>query len=188
MHKAIGLTERNKNFPFIAWLSNLRPQLAAMSREQNILFLVDCCQRLSRKYGKFSDEVNWGHPALLQIGIQVLQHSGTLDTDASRITSLITELMKVAPDTEDSTSEYTSAALDAVVALIYSLEYCMDGNVDHGVQVACLCRDTAYMFVSQRDQRGYTFDTEEDEARIYNDPLLQQELLVQERAIAKAKG
>ena len=95
--------------------------------------------------------------------------------------------MKVAPDTEDFTSDYTSAALDAVVALIHSLEYCFDGNVDHGVQVACLCRDTAYMFVSQRDQRGHTINMDEDEARIYNDPLLQQELLAQQAALASAQ-
>ena len=187
MHNAIGLTQRNKNFRFIDWLSNLHAQLETMSKEQNILFLVDCCRRLYGNYEKFSDEANWGDPALVRTGIQLLQDSTTSNADASRVTSLITKLMKVAPDTEDFTSDYTSAALDAVVALIHSLEYCVDGNVDHGVQVACRCRDTAYMFVSQRDQVGYTIDTDEDEARIYNDPLIEQELLAQQQAMAIAR-
>ncbi|WP_399257200.1 DUF416 family protein [Terriglobus albidus] len=79
----------------------------------------------------------------------------------------------ITPNSEDFDSSYTSAALDAANAVEEALAYCLDGNVSHCLQVACLCRDSIYMFVQQRDDLDYT---DEDERRIYSDSLMSREL------------
>lgn len=112
-------------------------------------------------------------------GIRCLWNNvDAVDTD--NIKNIRNAIEAVTPDTEDFSSAYTSAALDAAVGLLESLAYCVDDELSHCVQVACLCRDSIYMFVQQRDDPD---DSNVDELRIYADPLMLSELRAQQSNI-----
>jgi len=91
----------------------------------------------------------------------------------------------VTPNTEDFKSVYTSAALDAATSLLESLDYCIDGDVSHCLQVACSCRDSIYMFVQRRE--GYDY-SDADELNIYADPLMVRELQAQQMDLELIKS
>lgn len=172
----IGKTEFNKNFPFIEWLAKLSDLLLSLSKQKTILFLVACCERQFGNYAQFHQETGWGDPQVLCDGLQSLRNY-TSAAEVVNLKSIRQAIEAVTPNTEDFKSAYTSAALDAATSLLESLDYCVDGDVSHCLQVACLCRDSIYMFVQRRE--GYDY-SDADEIKIYADPLMVRELQAQQ--------
>ena len=177
----IGKTEFNKSFPFIEWLAKLSALLTTLGKQKTILFLASCCERQFGNYAQFHQETSWGDPQVLCDGIRSLRNYAP----AVEVASIRQAIEIVTPNTEDFKSTYTSAALDAATSLLESLDYCVDGDVSHCIQVACLCRDSVYMFVQLR--KGYDY-SDVDEAKIYTDPLMERELQAQQRDLEKIKS
>jgi uncharacterized protein len=175
----IGKTEANKNLPFIEWLTELPDLLTPLIRWKRVLFLASCCERLYGNYLQFNEDTDWGDPLVLCQGIRRLWNNVDA-VDTENIKNIRNAIEAVTPDTEDFSSAYTSAALDAATGLLESLAYCVDGELSHCVQVACLCHDSIYMFVQQRDDLDYS---NVDELRIYADPLMLSELRAQQSDI-----
>ena len=175
MNIEIGRTEANKDLPFIQWLERLPDVLSMLDRGKNILFLRSCCERLYGNYLEFQSETGWGSADILCRAIGYLIPQSPLEENF--IYELQGAVAKITPNSEDFDCSYTSAALDAANAVEEALAYCIDGNVSHCLQVACLCRDSIYMFVQQRDDLDYT---DEEERRIYSDSLMSRELAHQD--------
>jgi uncharacterized protein YjaG (DUF416 family) len=180
----IGKTEFNRNFPFIEWLAKLPDLLISLGMQKTILFLVACCERQFGNYAQFNQETGWGDPQVLCEGLQSLRNCASA-VEVASIKSIRQAIERVTPSTEDFKSVYTSAALDAATSLLESLDYCVDGNVSHCVQVACLCRDSIYMFVQRRE--GYDY-SDADEVKIYADPLMVRELQAQQIDLERIKS
>lgn len=179
----IGKTEFNKNLPFIEWLVQLPDLLTDFVRWKRILFLVSCCERQFGNYFRFNQETGWGNPKALCDGLKGLWHYSN-DVGIVNLEKLRSAIEAVTPNTEDFTSIYTSAALDAATALLESLDYCLDNEIDHCVQVACLCRDSVYMFVQLHEKYNYS---DADEVRIYAHPLVAKELRAQQSDIERIR-
>jgi uncharacterized protein YjaG (DUF416 family) len=175
----IGKTEANKSLPFIEWLTELPDLLTPLVRWKRVSFLASCCERLYGNYLQFNEDTGWGEPLVLCQGIcRLWNNVGAVDTD--NLQNIRNAIEAVTPDTEDFSSAYTSAALDAAAGLLESLAYCVDDELSHCVQVACLCRDSIYMFVQQRGDLDHS---NVDELRIYADPLMLSELRAQQSDI-----
>jgi uncharacterized protein YjaG (DUF416 family) len=180
----IGKTEFNKNFPFIEWLAKLSNLLISLGKQKTILFLVACCERQFGNYAQFHQETGWGDPQVLCDGLHSLRNYNSAIEVAS-LKSIRQAIETVTPNTEDFTSVYTSAALDAATSVLESLDYCIDGDVSHCLQVACSCHDSIYMFVQRRE--GYDY-SDADEVKIYADPLMVRELHAQQMDLELIKS
>jgi len=180
----IGKTEFNKNFPFIEWLTELPDLLIGLARRKRLLFLAACCERQFGNYAQFHKETGWGDPQVLCDGLQSLWNY-TDNIDITNLKNIRRAIEAVTPDTEEFKSVYTSSALDAAIALLESLDYCVDDDISHCLQVACLCRDSIYMFIQLREDYGYSDDYE---AKIYFDPLMTRELQAQRSDIELLKS
>jgi uncharacterized protein YjaG (DUF416 family) len=180
----IGKTEFNKNFPFIEWLTELPDLLIGLVRRKRLLFLAACCERQFGNYAQFHQETGWGDPQVLCDGLQSLWNY-TDNIDITNLKNIRRAIEAVTPDTEEFKSGYTSSALNAATALLESLDYCVDDDISHCLQVACLCRDSIYMFIQLREDYDYSDD---DETKIYVDPLMARELQAQQSDIELLKS
>lgn len=149
--------------------------LTRLGRRERVLFLAACAGRQFGNYAQFHLETGWGIPQALCDGLQALwKYSDSVDI--ANLGGIRRAIEIVTPDTEDFESVYASAALNAAVSLLESLDYCVDSDVFHCLQVACLCRDSIYMFVQHREKYDYS---DADETKIYADPLMMRELQAQ---------
>jgi hypothetical protein len=119
---------------------------------------------------------NWGRPEILRRSLNEvwdsLERGISLSTD--RIDALKQQCDQIIPDTEDFSSTYTSAALDAGTAVLATLECCRNGDPKHALDAASFCIDTVDMYIQDRDSLDYS--DVEFEHKIYTDPLMVREL------------
>ena len=89
-----------------------------------------------------------------------------------------------APDSEDFTSLYTSFAQDAVFAICSLLDFLLDGDVARIVGVARFSTDSVDLIVQERE----AMDPRDPlrERKILEHPLMQQELMRQQRDLRDA--
>jgi uncharacterized protein YjaG (DUF416 family) len=160
----------------------LKQQLNGLSFSQNLAFSAACCERILPNYNAFSRTENWGNPGLLRAAVdevwQILQGK---PVDRVKINQLMKDCEDVIPDTEDFTSEYTSAALDASIAVYEILNACIDEDILHIVEVAKCARETVYMFVDERDNLE-SYSAEQILGKsIFTHPLMLREITQQEQ-------
>lgn len=158
----------------------LKQRLETLSAKQRIAFAASCCERLLPNYYAFAAMEKWGNAALLRKALDEVWGllKGRIPS-RDRVEQLIAECERVIPDTEDFCSASVSAALDAGVCIIETLHCCLDGDAEHAVTVASQARDTVHMYVQARDDVSYS--DPEWEQRIFNDPLMIEELEKQEQ-------
>ena len=167
--------------------AKLRAELHEMSVKHRIAFAASCCERLVPNYIGFAQTENWGDPNLIRYSLDQVWsflRGGVITGESIRELSQRCEA--VAPDTEVYSSNLTSAALDAVGAVVETLDSCLDGSVEHAVSAASLARDTIDMYIQVRDDLDYT--DPEFEEKILNDQLMQEELQKQSKDIEDLKA
>lgn len=162
-----------------AWQVELEEVLNTFPKWKNVIFSAWCCERQYGNYFSFYKEVGWGNPESLCVALDLLWNSGKFPSIRS-IREAQRAIQVVTPDTEDFRSEYTSAALDAATSLLKALDYCVDGQIDHCLQIATLSRDTIYMFVQLRENLDYSAVSE---SLIYKNQLMMRELAMQQAEI-----
>jgi len=170
---------------FDAWLDFLREKLPSFDLSYNLAFAASCCERSLPNYKAFAKEERWGDPKVLTEGLELVWRLVTTKNLAdlhSYVRSLIKALDAVTPDTEGNfKSILTSAALDAASSVGETLDYALDGNIDHIIWVSSLARDTIDLFVHRRDNPDYSDQNFEE--KIANHPLMIAELQKQQMDI-----
>ena len=156
-------------------MDDLERQLKVLSVKHRIAFAASCCERLLPNYRAFSRMENWGKPEVLSLAVDEIWNSIlTLSLSQSRLKELKTECDKVIPDTEDFSTIYTSAALDAGTAVTTTLDCYLTGEPRLAAEVASIARDTVDMFV--QDHNNMNYSDPGFEQQILNNPLMVAEL------------
>lgn len=161
-------------------IDKLRQRLEALAMKHRSAFGASCCERLLPNYYAFAAMEKWGNPALLRVALDevwTFLKGGTVSREG--IEQLISECSLVLPDTEEFSSAFVSAALDAGVCIVETLSCCLDGNLEHAVTVSSQARDTVHMYIQARD--GISYSDPRWEEKIFNDPLMIEEIEKQER-------
>lgn len=163
----------------------IKKDLIRLPKEGVLLFAALICERLYPNYIYFYKTFSWGNPKVLGETIDVIFQSFFRKElfERNEIMALIEEVDFVTPNTEDFPSIYVSFALDACTSIHSTLNYILDGDVEHVVDVATYARDTVDMFIQERDDIG-TFSVDV-ENRIFNDPLMVRERKRQEGVIER---
>lgn len=126
----------------------LEEELQSLPRECRIAFAASCCERLLPNYQAFSVMEGWGDYALLRGALDEVWSwlAGELPpkSHVRRLARLCEEL---APDTEEFTSLFVSAAGDAAAAVSYTLECCLDGDAVHAATVGGLAAESVRTYL-----------------------------------------
>ena len=142
------MVPKGSTIDFDPWLSELPEILLAYDISRVRLFMASCCERQQANYTAFSTEVNWGDSIVLrEAGDTLWRLAETPSTPY--LNAIIRQLQKVTPDTEDFSSDLTSAALDAAVSMQEAMEYLIDSDTAHCVTICSMVRDTIRMYLEQ---------------------------------------
>ena len=166
----------------------LKAKLKELSREQKILFMLSCCERLYPNYLVFNKKHEWGNPLVLRKALDfawtVLERG--IEENKEELKKFIKLCDEITPDTEDFDSIFVSQALDSSVAVASLLEYIISDSNDKIIEVASLARDTVDMYVQELEDMAP--NDPNLEKMILEHPLMQQELKRQRQDIEMLKN
>src|SRR4051812_43018516 len=118
-------------------------EIAALPPSHRIVFAASCSERLIPNYAAFSRMEGWGDTGVLLHALNAAwDHIAGMSLSEPRVRELLAACERIAPDTEDFSSIYTSAALDATTAIIATLECCLAGDIQSAAHAAQSARDT----------------------------------------------
>ncbi len=120
----------------------LSKQLTFLPQSKQIGFGLDICERLLPDYIGFYNEFNWGNPEILKDSIQYIKDSVSAEVNKEKVNQLLTGLEEVLPDTEDFTDPSGTYALNAGCAVFELLEYLIDPEIDHLLNISSVITDT----------------------------------------------
>lgn len=113
---------------------------------KRIGFMAYCCERMIPNYRLFNEETGFGSVDVLRQALDSVWTWMERAESPLDLGRLVSACDLQAPDTEDFSSIYTSAALDAASAVALTLESIETAEVNQLIEVATLARDTAFMF------------------------------------------
>lgn len=118
-------------------------QIKELSDNGRLTFSLDISKRLLQDYRIFHEKYKWGNPDSLANGIKYCELVLNGDkADNYRIEELMSAIDEVTPNTDDFGDWDGSYALNACVAVIESLEFLLDKNIEHIVNVSSCMTDT----------------------------------------------
>jgi len=168
-----GIKQFTRNYmeatQFYEQLSN---QLSLLPKNKLINFGLNICERLLPDYIDFYHEFNWGDPEILRKAIQYVKDSPIDAVNEEKVKQLLADLEAVLPDTEEFTDPLGSYGLNAACAVFELLEYLIDPEQDHLLNISSTITDTIDFKLSEQDD-----DLSEEE--IANHPELLKEWLYQ---------
>jgi uncharacterized protein YjaG (DUF416 family) len=150
---------------FYEQLSN---QLLLLPKHRLTGFGIRICERLLPDYIDFHRQFNWGDPEILKQAIQHGKDSLSNAVDNEKVKQLLIDLEAVLPDTEEFIDPLTNYALNAGCAAFELLEYLIDPEIDHLLNISSTITDTIDFKLSELDD-----DLSEEE--IANHPELLKE-------------
>ena len=156
-----------------------------MRVHQQLAFGAACCERMLPNYETFMREVSWGDVGPLRRAIDAVWDAcrGTRPSEV-QLRNMLAQCEQCAPDSEDYTSLYTSPAQDAVFALCSLLDFLLDGDVGHVVNVPRCSIDSVDLVVQEQEHMDPRDPLREQ--KILEHTLMQQELMRQQRDLAGA--
>ncbi|NBB18626.1 DUF416 family protein [Runella sp. CRIBMP] len=121
----------------------LKKQIEKQSFLRDIEFALNICNRLLPDYVDFSKNNEWGEPDKLLRAINFCEKNKlTLETDEDEVIDLKEELESVTPDTDDFGDWDGSYALNSVTAILELLEYYLDKDKAHILNISSSITDT----------------------------------------------
>lgn len=160
----------------------LKDQLSLLVDSHKAVFGASCCERLVPNYERFASDVRWGDSSVLRRSLNVvwsaIEENTPLDLiDATSTNKLIDLCESVTPDTEDFTSRFTSAALDAATSVVELLQFSVDRSLHHIADISTLSFDSVDMYVQGLLDIDYS--ASDFESRIRAHPLMVKEVTKQ---------
>ena len=136
--------------------------------------MVFCCERMLPNFKRFIIETGFGDAAVLRRALDAIWMWIENGTPPVALKELKAACEQQAPNTENFSSPYTSAALDAANSVAIALDAIEDDDAEHVVEVASLARDTVDLYV--QEQLNLDPSEAEFENKILSSPLMQREL------------
>jgi len=160
-------------------MENLTPALISkieqLGKKQAVAFVLLLCERMSPALRAFSEETGFPddeYQSCMRMGWTFL-----LDENVDREFELASQrCLALAPDTEDFSSELTTAALNATLSIGGLMEFITDADAEHVLEAASLCFDTIYIYVQQSSDAAGGYGSSDEDAKIRSHPLFKKEV------------
>jgi uncharacterized protein YjaG (DUF416 family) len=160
----------------------LQTRLSSIDHRGLVLFGLFVAERLLPNYAVFSREQSFGDVQVLRNALDLAWNwleGKAVDADA--VESMIEACESVAPDTDEFSSLYVSAALDAANSTVNVLRLLTEGDSDLAVENGTFGRDTVDLYVQEIE--GMPPNSPDLEERIRLHPLMQSEIVEQYDAL-----
>jgi uncharacterized protein len=157
----------------------LEDRLLKLRKEQQLLFGTLCCERLLPNYMAFQRDAGAGDSGALRKSLDliwlVLEQGQLAREDAE---GAISACESAAPNSDDFSSLYVTAAQDACFAVCCLLDFLLEADVKRIVQAATYATDSVDLYVQEIE--GYDPQDASLEQKILSHSLMQKELANQE--------
>jgi uncharacterized protein len=160
----------------------LRERLEKLDTKAQLAFGAICCERLLPNYLAFIQEVAWGNIVFFRDALDLVwSYIAGKKISIQEIKNNLSLCESVITDADDFPSLYASVARDACFSVCYLLEYLIEKNINAIVYIATYATDSVDMYVQViEDLIPNSLDLEQ---RILEHPLMQRELLQQQKDI-----
>src|SRR5262245_34312092 len=118
--------------------NQLRRSLQSLAHWKRVAFMLLCCERMLPNFQVFSNETGFGDTGILRKAANTAWEWVATAKPIQGLTDLRQLCGSQQPDTEDFSSPFTSAALDAASATEAILEAIEDPDGDQAVEVGSL--------------------------------------------------
>ena len=152
----------------------LERSLRKLPAWKQVAFMALLGARMLPNYRRFSAETGFGNVSVLEEAFDAAWTWIESGKSPANLTALLKACERQAPVTEDFSSPYTSAALDAANVAEATLDAIARPDQVHPTEVASLARDTVDLFVQELvalDPNAPSF-----QEAILRHPLMQREL------------
>ncbi len=131
--------------------TTIQNQISLLPKERLLNLALKICKELFFDYQAFSEKYKWGNPDLLLDGINLSEKALKGEADVTEISVLMTKIASVTPDMDDYNSdELASYALNAAASVYETLEFLLDDEGQHIINLATYYTDT-FDFKVQED-------------------------------------
>lgn len=158
-----------------AFEQEIKTKLLSLSEKGKVLFSVLTCEKLYPHYVAFEAKYKWGNSKLFADAIS-LTYEFLINSKAVSVDEIKDTLSKIdlaTPDMDDFGSALSSFALNAATSTYSTLQYLLDGKIDHITDVVSYTLDTIDMFIQEKEDMS-TLDPSR-EIQIENDDFMLQE-------------
>lgn len=131
----------------------IKTKLTTLPEKGRILFSVLACEKLYPLYVAFEERYNWGCSKVISNAIS-LSYEFLIDNHvigAAVIKDIIEKIDLVTPDMEDFGSPLGSFALNSATSIYSTLQYLLDGNINHITDVVSYALDTVDLFIQEKE-------------------------------------
>lgn len=121
----------------------IKNQISLLPQERLLDLALKICKELFFEYQSFSEKYKWGNPDFLLDGINLCDKNLKGETEFPNIRELMSRIDSVTPDMDDYNSdELASYALNAAASVYEMLEFLMDNDKIHIINIATYYTDT----------------------------------------------
>jgi uncharacterized protein len=160
----------------------VRQSLGRLDPWKRVAFMALCCERMVPNYDRFTADSGFGDSQVLRRGIDAAWSWLDSDRVPDDSKSVRAQVEQQAPNTEDFSSPFTSAALDAANAVASLLDAVAEPDGADPGEVASLARDTVDLYVQEIEKLDPNDRGIENAIRLH--PLMQSELRRQRDELA----
>lgn len=159
----------------------IRDAIGEMPWEMALAFGAACAGRILPNYYHFAAETGWGSPPAVASSHAFVCAiaRGQRQIADSEVAEELASLETQAPDSENFTSLFTSGAQDVVFAICSLLDFCRTRTAESIIIAARYPIDSIDLYVQEIERMDPR--SNDREQRILAAPLMQQELLRQNR-------
>ncbi|WP_461791414.1 DUF416 family protein [Pedobacter sp.] len=127
-------------------------QINNLTDQKCIAFGLLICNRLLPEYQNFYDQNKWGNPDKLKEAIEFCESSkSNIITDNKILAVLIEQVESVIPDTENFGDYSGSCALYSSASVLELLEYFVDKDKSHIINISEYMTDTTDIKIRERN-------------------------------------
>jgi uncharacterized protein YjaG (DUF416 family) len=130
----------------------IQNKISVLPQKRQLQLAIKVCKELFFGYQKFSEFYGWGNPDLLLDGINLSEKALSNKPDNSKIKEIISEIAAVIPDMDDFGSELGSYALNASASVCETLEFLIDHDAAHIVNITTYYTDTIDIKVQEETE------------------------------------
>ena len=157
--------------------------LEQLDLNKQAAFAYLTCERLYPNYVYFSTNFNFGNPAILRQAIDFLHlNIFKKNPDKNIVNTLIKEVEKNTPNTEDFSTSFVSSALDTCTCILDSLDFLIDKDFSKIISISTYAKDTVDMYI--REIENIKAVDKNFVQKVNNHPLMSREIAIQEGIIA----